>query len=488
MNDAEIVIGARNDAQAVLDQLSQSLRSLGAPAVDASAKAQAAIGSLVSVATKAATSITGVFGAVAIGIGGGLIYGAVKDITSQAREIDKLNRQLDAYVGKNRIATEVHVDFAKSMRQSLNVSEEETLALIRKASQLGVTESRLHDAATGAIGLSKALGIDLDDALNKVIKGDERLVDVAATVNDGLREQGKELEGLSGLWQTLQANVKIVAEMVVTAMQPVTQAIADAAKWVGDTVRTSIVSVIAGLQTFQQASLQSIEFILAGFSLFLVQMTSEAQHAFTVTLPAYWSWFADNFVNIIDDAWTAVIAVQVRGTKALGQSVIDVVDFIKSGAQGGLLGVGQLTAKIMDNYSAIFEDFVPKTQALPEIADRQIGDLEASLTARMQGLGKDLGSKFSENFAENMKRFAIDVPQMTLPQLQFAQPDAAQSQAGRAARDLQAVESRLMVRGRADDKEERALKLNEQILRTLQNIDSKTKTPQPPITVNQVTI
>jgi hypothetical protein len=41
----------------------------------------------------------------------------------------------------------------------------------------------------------------------------------------------------------------------------------------------------------------------------MITVSESVMHTLTVTIPAYATWFAENFVNLIEDAFNGVIAV-----------------------------------------------------------------------------------------------------------------------------------------------------------------------------------
>ena len=253
-NDVELVIGARNEAKAVFDELGAQLRALSVPATEGAMKADAAITGLAMAATRALASATaaivGTAGAVVGGIAALGAAEAALSIYEEAKAVDALNRQLDNYVGINRIATSVHQSFAESIRQSLNVSEEDTLELMKKANVLGVTQDKLDDASLAAIGLSRALGIDMGSALKKVIDGDENLVSMLDSVNSGLKEQATEADGLTGAWLMLQIETKKALEAALSATAPLQEALKSLGSMIKDATLTGIVGATTAVELF----------------------------------------------------------------------------------------------------------------------------------------------------------------------------------------------------------------------------------------------
>ena len=104
---------------------------------------------------------------------------SVRALVSLAKESVQLyGRQIQA---ENRLAAAIRTtggevadllpkykDFASEIQNITTVGDEATLELIGLGKQMGVTEDRIEEATRGAIGLSKAFGIDAQTAMRGV--------------------------------------------------------------------------------------------------------------------------------------------------------------------------------------------------------------------------------------------------------------------------------------------------------------------------------
>lgn len=472
MADAELVVGARNDAQAVLDEIGESLRGLAVPAQEGSLKADAAISGLVRSLVAGGVAITGVFGAAAIAIGGIAANSAINSIKSETEALDKLNRQLDNYVGAGRLSAEAAKQFAAEMKASLGVSEKDTLSLLEQASSLGVAQEKLDEAALAAIGLSKSLGIDLDSALKKVIEGDDDLVSMIDSVNNGLAEQGKSIEGLAGLWNFLESQTKLTFEFILKATAPIQEMFAGLGKWIKDSILSGIVGAVTAVEVFRDSTAQSLAFAFAAWQYHALQIEEVAKHTFSVALPAYVVWFTDNFTNFMIDGFNAIVVAAMNFTQAIGEAFVALWDFIASGGAGGL---EKFTNDLLLATGTLLNGFEATAEQMPKILGRKISEEEQALKAQMNSLGEGLSASFNDKFKRNLDSLKFEVPKLNAGDIQDLQKPK-EIEAGKAKnQELRATESRLLTRGRADSVMDKVAQATKDSADRLKSIDENLK-------------
>lgn len=468
-SDAEIVVGARNEAKAVFDEIGSQLRGLAIPAQDGAARADAAIGAMlanlasapaslsgafvalggaITKVASAAAGLTGVLGVIGLGVAGVATVSAISSINDEADALDSLNRRLDAYVGAGRVSAETAKAFAAELKRSLGVSEEDTIQLMEKASVLGVTQDKLDEAATAAIGLSRALGIDMSSALTKVVNGDQDLVDMLGSINSGLAEQGEEVKGLAGLWNLVEVQTKKTIEFISAATQPLQQMFVSIGDYIRSSVITGIIGAVTAVEVFRDRTADSLQFIGVAWDLVTLQLSEAAKHAFTVQLPAYTIWFIDNTFNLFQDGFNAILTIFQNFNVAASKAIVLLWDFIASGGAGGL---ERLTQDMLSVADTLLVGFEAKAESLPEVMKRKVTEEEASLKDKMAALGSSLGTTFNDRFAKNLAAIEVVTPQLDAKALELK--NASQAESGKKGSDssLSVNESRLITRGRGED-------------------------------------
>jgi hypothetical protein len=570
MADAELVFGARNDAQAVIDEIGKSLRGLAVPAQEGSLKADAAISSLIAGLVRGGIALTGVFGAAAISIGAIATGSAVKAIKDESEALDSLNRRLSNFTdaGANssdsakqlatsiqqstlisdqateaatRLANETlrsadvasrasnsatesaknfaretigssdatmknaaaHAaragaatagsaairnaaaisasasavesaaianasksysqyseaaksaiatakEFAASTKQSLGVSEKDTINLMEQASSLGVSRDKLDEAAIAAIGLSKSLGIDLDAALKKVVESDDELVSIVDSVNAGLEEQSKSVEGLAGMWNFLERQVKMTIEFIDTATQPLQDIFIEIGTYIKESVVSGVVGAVTAVEVFREKTFESLQYAFVAWEYHSLQIEGVAAHTFTVALPAYVVWFTDNFTNLFVDGFNSIVVASMNFTEAIGQAFVALWDFIASGGAGG---IEKFTNDMLLATDTLLNGFEATAEQIPKIMGRKISDQENALKSQMDLLGKGLGDSFNEKFKANMESLNIPTPQLNAADLAgLKSPDDKDAKGGgKLSQELRANEGRLLTRGKSDN-------------------------------------
>lgn len=467
-SDAEIVVGARNEASAIFQEIGDQLRALAMPAEQGAARADAAIGSLVAGIARSAAAMTGIFGAIGLGIGGIATASAVKAINDQSEAMDSLNRRLDNYVGANRLSEDAARSFADEVRRNLGVSEAQTLSLMEQAAAAGVHQSKMDDAALAAIGLSRALGIDMDSALKKVLEGDEKLVSMLSSVNRGLTEQGEQVKGIAGLWNLVELQTKKTIEFIAASTQPLQESFSQLGQFIQDSVVAGVVGAVTAVELFRDKTGVVLAFAGTAFELWAIQIEEITKHAFTVAMPAYVVWFTDNMVNLFVDGFNLLSAYFRNLTMAWAQAFAALWEYIRTGGKSGL---ADLQNDLLLAAGTLLDGFESQASALPDVMRRSIGAREAELKDQLGTLGNALGQSFNERFQKNMEGVKLTTPQFNqIPD--FSTPDEKDKAASKQG-DLRATESRLLTRGPAEKGIDKIASATEASKNLLQQIRDK---------------
>ena len=157
-SDINIVVGAEDQATAILRKVEQSTKEL-TKSVDKMGEVSERTSKMFSVGFK---SIAGVYAG--IKSAGLAIKGITAAIAGMSASVDAFNTQEEAARGM----TQAQQDFAAALQVSTNLGDEATLALMRQAEMMGVSKDQTDEVATVTAGLAEALGIGQTEALKKV--------------------------------------------------------------------------------------------------------------------------------------------------------------------------------------------------------------------------------------------------------------------------------------------------------------------------------
>ncbi len=131
--------------------------------------------------------------------------------------------------------------------------------------------------------------------------------------------------------------------------------------------------------------------VLTSIELSIVEFANTAQYYFTEVIPAYISFFAENWSDIFTDLYNYVSTI-------LGNMYSNLVNF-------GASVIGWLNGEEFDfEWTSLTDGFESSLQKLPEIAEREIGELEQSLTDQLGALGEEVGDGISANIAKRLEQ------------------------------------------------------------------------------------
>jgi hypothetical protein len=422
-------------------------------------------------------------------------------------ELEKAARKLDPALR----------DLARSMEIGTNTDEKTILGLMKSVQRQGFATEQIDDATKAAMGLSEAMGISLTDGLTKVrqategnfeafaylipninelASSEEKLAAVSKLASQGLQDKADIANSATSVFDrmnvemgNLQATIgaiiepfrqlayegiATVAELLSQALKPAIDDFQKSFSGMGSSVASwstwMTETLVAGF-TLVEVTLTNIGAIaeMAGASivLSLEQMRSQFEHIFTVAIPAYAAWFADNFINILSDIGGIVIATFSNLGTSIGEIMAGVWNYVSSGFSADayeqlMFEVGRAANR------GLLDGFEPVTKALPDIGERAVSDFEKTLQGMVDttasSLVSEFDSKFNERIAamnEKFEKNPLDVD---------VNLNAKGGALGGLKSDvnvLQSTESRLLVRGSTDDP---LLKISEQQYQVLQDI------------------
>lgn len=348
-----------------------------------------------------------------------------------------------------------------------------------------------------AAGLSAATGMGLEEALKKVnqaVRGNasalaeavpglnkltteqQKLAAISDLVNRGLSEQRNSMNSLEGVQTRAKNSIGDLMESFGALLAPIRTVIsyglavfaetmqsvlAPAVSFAGsvmsqlpsifEMIAKGVVGAVTAVEVVVTNLPEIIGAAMAQAELWVIQFGESIKHTFTVEIPAYAAWFGNNWTNLITDAFSAAYTIVKNTMLNIADTILALWDWVASGFQGGANGlflrVGASAGRSM------LDGFEASTGKLPEIAGRQITEREQQLAQKIGNVGKKIGQEFSDKFSERVEavtnKFENFKTNVSLTQ-DTAAMDSVMGKAGGTAQ-LQAVESRLLTRGKADD-------------------------------------
>jgi hypothetical protein len=486
MNKIDIVVGASDKASAILKSVADETKLLS----DALSQTSQSAGTLelnMEGVTKAAGALAVAAGALAAGV---FAADFISKASGEFVELEKAARKLDPALK----------DLAKSIELGTNIDEKNIFALMNQAKGGGFGTDQIDDATKAAVGLAEVMNVSLSDAMSKVkqategnfsafeslIPGinnlssvEERLAAVSKLASDGLTEKANAANSATAVFDrmTVEVNnlyetvgeaiepfrqlaftgIAVVAELLTQTLEPALKslkdsfagsadAMASSTKWLTETIVSGYAAIEFSLSNLGMLT----EYVSAQVVLMAEQMRSHLVNFFSV-VPEYASWFAENFLNIMRDiAVGASHIVENLGTN-LGQAFAQIFEYILGGWQTQDFSdfMGELGATLSQDLTRGFE---PVTSALPKVGERAISDLERSMVAKVAELGGSISDGLEETTRERLSqvmeafeknpinaKIGLDFKGGQMPELSGQ------------VKMLQAVESRVMVRGNTED-------------------------------------
>ena len=522
--DVEIVIGAKNQASAIMEKVGKDARTLGGSvqkaakeSVSATKKMESGFNALKS----AAGPLLAAFAAFKTATAGFRIIGeAAAAFDVQEEAVRGLTTALEMNGAAAGPTIEQHQEFASTLQGMLNVGDEVTLSLMKQASMLGVQNDQLQDVTRAAIGLSEATGISLEDALRKVngaLSGnagalqeylpairnatteEEKLAIVLAASEKGLKQKedrsktaAGSAERLSNTWgdflevigkalepvrmlvnNGLNLLVEVIQSFVIPAIAAITPTV-ETMKSVMDSMRTKVMQVVTMVEVVVGNLGTVFQMAKDAISLQVLGIMGTIQHAFTVAIPEYAAWFGRNFVNLLTDAFNLATTVVQNYVKNAADILLRLWDFIASGMKGGASSLFSDIGKIAGR--SLTDGFEAVTGSLPSIAERQLTETEKVLQARLGKNAGDIAKQYQEKLAERMRATGKDAGEAFGEGLGLTGSGAGGGAgAGAQSQPIQSSESRLLVRGPVESKQEKMQTVLEDIAKTLKKISSNTE-------------
>jgi hypothetical protein len=144
------------------------------------------------------------------------------------------------------------------------------------------------------------------------------------------------------------------------------------------------------------------KFAFASFGLFSVTAFNDFIYFFTTTIPAYLTWFGDNWKQVFMDAGNLIVTVFKNIGLNIGNAMKAIWNFISSGG----------TAELQFAFVPLLDGFKATVSELPNVPERAMTQLEQNLTAQTEALGGQLANSFDDMLSEAQSQVEQQVPEI----------------------------------------------------------------------------
>lgn len=500
-SDVEIVIGAKDAATKTLQKVAGGTRNMSRSVQTMATKTKRSTEKVSKAFTALKSTVLPLLAA----------FAAFKSATAVFRVVgssaEAFDIQADAVRGLT-MAIELsgdavgptidqHKEWASALQNVVNVGDEVTLGLMKQASMLGVSNDQLQDVTKAAIGLAEATGMSLQSALtktNEAINGnasglqrylpalrqatteEEKLAIIMETSQKGLAQKADRAKTAQGAGERLANSWGDFLEVIGKAMAPMREFISRGLTVLVETIQTSVIPALnaimpsaesigvamAKMRTTIISAVTIAEVVIGNLgniwellktkvALVVTSIAEDVKHAFTVVIPSYGKWFADNFTNMMVDAFTGIVTALSNAATNIKDIIQVLWKNVKSGFSGGF---GAAMSEIADIASRnLLEGFEAKTKALPKIMARSITDGEREMMAKIGGLAGNLADEYTSKMKARLSASADGKGLLgDLNLLGIGGATDADGSGGKLGSSSGgAVSSRLLTRGKTED-------------------------------------
>lgn len=476
----EFVIRARDEATKILEDFNASIDDLG-DSLELTEKSsnslQISLGGLAGIVA----TLSGAYAALKAGE---QIFYYLNESANKFLELEMEKRLNDTLKQS-----------ARTIEIATNIDEGKVRSIMRSA-QENFDPTQIEEVTKAAIGLSDALEISLEDALNRVTnatKGsfdslqylipgirdaasaEEKLAMVSAFASKGLEEKtdrandgidifakfAMEAENLSTTIGGLVAPLKLVAlEGLAIVMRlldaGLTPAVANFEQHFADMGKNIQKHAYAFAEraitafTWLEVTITNFgtvwEVASAGLQLSLDEWGSWFKYYFGYAFPEWIVWFGKAFVSILQDTSVAASLIVENMGNNIGNSLAIMLDYMK----GGFLvdsskSVSEAVADALTE--DLLRGFEPVTEALPELAERAATGYQEKLREIMAKGTEIITEDFHSKINDRMTAMFRDVEPVAIKTKLDLQLNDSFNLQDQQIKALSAFESRVMIRG-----------------------------------------
>ncbi len=144
------------------------------------------------------------------------------------------------------------------------------------------------------------------------------------------------------------------------------------------------------------------QFVWTNIALGAVTMFNDIAYFITDTIPAYLTWFGENWTKVFTDIASGTATIFTNLAANIGNAMRAIWDFIKSGG----------TADLELAWTPLLTGFQSTVAALPDVPERALTALEESLQQQTQQIGTQLADSFDALNMEAQATLTLTPPVM----------------------------------------------------------------------------
>jgi len=364
-------------------------------------------------------------------------------------------------------------------------TEEEKLALITQAASTGLEKLQSDaDTTKGAMERSAGAFGDLSEKIGALFAPIYKVVHTGLAVfaetlqsalgpaidlvNNGFDGMQPYIDGFIRSMQVAAHVVGVTIEVLVSITRTFfnsfiggvgqTTVFAELLKNAIENAGIYIVKALTMIEVAWNNFPTVVELAVDSVLLFLEGMRADIAHTLTVVIPAYTSWFAENFTKLLRDGFNAAKTVITNFFTVAADLVQKGFTFIASrGTEGAVDFALSLSTALSAN---LLDGFEATTEKLPEIAERATTETEKALLGNIGENAMTLANEYEAALKpriDALKASLDDETELTIGDLQgkvdVKLPDKVGEQIDKISSSVQAnsaVTGRLLTRGRDD--------------------------------------
>lgn len=145
-----------------------------------------------------------------------------------------------------------------------------------------------------------------------------------------------------------------------------------------------------------------VQFVGLSMTSIMVTAFNDIAYWLTDKMPAYLTWFGENWKNIFTDIFNGTVAIFTNLGKNIAMAMTQIWNFITSGG----------TAELEFAWTPLLDGFESTVAALPDIPDRAMTELEQSLEQQTQAVATQLADSFDALNVEAQAALTVAPPEL----------------------------------------------------------------------------
>lgn len=355
------------------------------------------------------------FGKIAAGAFVGVVgVGALfaKEAAEAERGVAKLRATLGETEGADAL-TQSLTEQASAIQRTTTYTDDFIISMQTVASGMGIAKDQIDNTVRAALALSAATNnmLSVEGAMRALTKASAEDEAALNKYLPQLKAVGDAAGRTAVLTEVLAKGQRILeadAETTAGRFERLKNQFGEFAETVGGTLlplvnsgMTSVAETSATVAAAISVAWTNIGDVigLAGdyVALAFVSTFEDISHGLTVTIPTYLSWLAENWQNVFVDLATAVGTIVTN----MHANLVDFFTGIFVWLQGG---------EFDWEWRGLLDGFESTLTELPQIAERELSDLEVALNDSIDDMQPKLSKAFSDKLKEFRAAFGLGVP------------------------------------------------------------------------------